>query len=91
MSSAKRKPRQLERIIKGVANHRRIEIMMLLEKRPELSLTEIADALHINFKTASEHVRRLAIAGLVMRRYEGATVRHAATNTGIIILKFLRI
>lgn len=90
MNRMKRKPRQLERIIKGVANHRRIEILMLLEKSPELSLMEIADTLGINFKTASEHTRRLAIAGLVMKRHEGAAVRHAATNTGILILKFLR-
>lgn len=86
----KRKTRRLERIMKGVANHRRIEILMLLKKEPELSLTEITDALGINFKTASEHVRRLAIAGLVMKRHDGASVRHALTYTGISILKFLR-
>ena len=32
------KPRQLEKIIKGVANHRRIEIATLLDKTPELAL-----------------------------------------------------
>ena len=82
--------KQLERHFKGVANHRRIEILMLAHKQPELALMEIADALRINFKTASEHVRRLAIAGLVMKRHDGASVRHALTDTGIHILKFLR-
>lgn len=90
MVDMKRGSRQLERTMKGVANHRRIEILMLVDKRPELSLIEIADALRINFKTASEHVRRLAIAGLVMKRHDGASVRHALTGIGIHVLKFLR-
>ncbi|OHA08871.1 MAG: hypothetical protein A3B37_00675 [Candidatus Sungbacteria bacterium RIFCSPLOWO2_01_FULL_59_16] len=82
--------RHLERIVKGFSNHRRIEIMHLLSRAPELSLSEIAEALKINFKTASEHVRRLSHADLVMKRYEGASVRHALTKRGILILKFLR-
>jgi DNA-binding transcriptional ArsR family regulator len=85
-----KKFRQLERVVKGFANHRRIEIMNLLDKSPELSVMEIADALRINFKTASEHIRRLAIAGLVMKRNEGSNVRHALTVPAKNILKFLR-
>ena len=82
--------RQMERRVKGYANHRRIEILFLLEKHPELSLLDIADRLRINFKTASEHVRRLAIAGLVMKRHDGNSVRHKITDTAESILKFLR-
>ena len=85
------KPRQLERVMKGIANHRRIEVCVLLDKNPELSLVEIAEILKINVKTASEHVRRLAIAGMVMKRHDGNYVRHALTERGKIILKFLRI
>jgi len=85
------KPRQLERIVKGFANHRRIEILFLLDKKPELSVNEISEALKINFKTASEHIRRLAIAGLVLKRNQGANVRHKLSSIGEIILKFLRI
>jgi len=76
---------------KGAANHRRLEVMDALKKRPELSVDEIATSLNINFKTASEHVRRLALAGLVMKRYEGNYVRHKLTRRGETILKFLRI
>ncbi len=83
-------PRQLERIIKGFANHRRIEILNLLEKKPELSVFEISDELKINFKTGSDHIRRMAIAGLLLKRNDGSSVRHALTKNGKIILKFLR-
>lgn len=65
-------------------------MVALLERRPELSLIEIADALNINFKTASEHIRRLTHAGLVMKRNEGRKVRHALSPRGRNILTFLR-
>ena len=84
------KLRVLERIVKGFANHRRIEILQLLEKVPELSILEIARSLRVNFKTISEHTRRLHIAGLVMKRNEGNAVRHALSPLGKSILKFLR-
>ena len=77
-------------MVKGFANHRRIQILELLRKKPELSVDEIATELDINFKTASEHVRRLAIAGLVLKRNEGHNVRHKLTNHASLVLKFLR-
>lgn len=83
--------RQLERIVKGFANHRRIQILELLAKKPELSVDELSERLGINYKTASEHIRRLAIAGLLMKRHDGLNVRHKLTRRGKGVLKFLRI
>jgi len=77
-------------MMKGVANHRRVEIMHLLNKNPELSLIEISEILDINFKTASEHIRRLAIAGMVLKRNDFHSVRHKLTKRGLEVLKFLR-
>jgi DNA-binding MarR family transcriptional regulator len=57
---------RLEHIVKGFAHHRRIEIMLLLAKSPELSLQDIVGRLKIETKTASEHLRRLTAAGLVV-------------------------
>ncbi|MEW5805359.1 MAG: winged helix-turn-helix domain-containing protein [Patescibacteria group bacterium] len=82
--------RQTERIVKGFANHRRIQMMELLAKQPELSVDEITRELNINYKTAAEHIRRLAIAGLVMKRSDGVSVRHKLTPRGQTILVFLR-
>ncbi len=82
--------RELERLVRGFANHRRIQILELLKDSPELSVDEIADRLSINFKTASDHIRRLAIAGLVLKRNEGNAVRHKLTVRAGSILKFLR-
>lgn len=86
----KRTYKQLERLVRGFANHRRVEIMELLKRSPELSVAEIAEMLNVNFKTVSEHTRRLAIAGLVLKRYEGHAVRHKLSKRGTQVLKFLR-
>ena len=81
---------RLQKIVRGFANHRRIEIMDLLDAQPDLSLMKITEKLNINFKTASEHVRRLALAELVTKHNHGAKVLHRLTKRGVVILKFLR-
>ena len=81
---------ELQNIVKGFANHRRIQIMDLLDKKPGLSLTDISETLGINFKTASEHVKRLELSGLVSKRYKGRKVIHELTGLGKKILTFLR-
>ena len=89
--SARYSFRELERIVKGFDNHRRLQMLALLKEETELSVAEVAEHLKINFKTASDHLRRLVIAGLVMKRHEGNLVRHKLTARAESILKFLRI
>ncbi len=86
--AVKKDYKRIERIIKGAANHRRIEILDLLKAKPELSVFEIADKLNIDFKNASAHIYKLAIAGLIMKRYEGTTVRHKLTSRGDRVRSF---
>lgn len=80
----------LEKIVKGFSNHRRIEIMGLLEKAPELSVFQVADKLGVNFKTTSEHLRRLALSGLISKHNVATEVRHSLSSLGRHTLKFLR-
>ena len=87
----KKTSRELERIIKGFANHRRLQVLELLYKQPELSVHEISEKLKSEFKIISAHVNKMAIAGLVMKRHEGNIIRHKLTNRGKSILKFVRI
>ncbi|OGC87493.1 hypothetical protein A3B33_02490 [Candidatus Adlerbacteria bacterium RIFCSPLOWO2_01_FULL_54_16] len=82
--------RKLERLIKGFANHRRIEIMDLLSREPELSVEEVSGRLKIGYENASDHLRKLAIAGLVLKRNEGSAVRHKLTSRAESILVFCK-
>jgi DNA-binding transcriptional ArsR family regulator len=82
--------RYLERVVRGFASHRRIQILQLLSERPELDLMQIARACGIQFRNASEHVRRLAYAGLVIKRSKGRQVLHKVAPRGRQVLTFLR-
>ena len=46
-------------------------MLELINSSPNLTLNEIAEELNINFKTASEHLRRLTLAGLVTKKHKG--------------------
>ena len=86
----KKRFRELEIILKGVASHRRVQIVDLLDRQTELSVFDIAEYVSIDFRTVSEHLRKLTMAGIVMKRSEGASVRHALTKRGKDVLKFCR-
>jgi predicted transcriptional regulator len=82
--------KKLERIVKGFANHRRLQVLELLSKEPELSVQEISDKLKSEFKNISAHIHRMAVAGLLMKRSDSTSIRHRLTKRGNIILKFVR-
>lgn len=90
MKRTKEGYRNTERVMKGAANHYRIEILALLKDQPERSLSEIAHDVKSDFRTISEHVRKMAQAGLVMKRSDGVSVRHALTKLGEQVLSFLK-
>lgn len=81
--------RKLERHFKGVSNHWRIEILILISRRPGVSLEDILLALGGNQKTFSEHTRRLVVAGLVEKTYSGRVVQHNLTPYGKIFVDFI--
>lgn len=81
---------KLERIMKGAANKWRIAMLELVNKKPGLPLYGISEILSMNMKTASEHMRRLSLAGLVTKRYRGRSMQHGLTKLGKDILRFLR-
>jgi len=83
-------PRVIEKIMKGCANHRRVRMLFLLEKQPFYAEHELARLMSIKPKNASEHLRRLMIAGLVQKRRYGQRMFHPISNLGRKILKFVR-
>jgi DNA-binding transcriptional ArsR family regulator len=82
--------RKIERVVKGFANHRRLEIMDLLKREPELSVQDISDRLRIGYENASDHIRKLAIGGLVLKRNRGTEVLHRLTPRAENVLVFCK-
>ncbi len=83
--------RELERIVKGFANHRRLQILNLLNKNSGLSVQGIAEEVHSDIKNISAHINKMHIAGLVSKQSQGNIVRHKLTRRGKSILQFVRI
>ena len=90
MAKSPKTAKQMERHFKGVANHRRIEILSLVAQNAGITVEEIADRLGCNFKTISEHTMRLAQAGLINKEYKGRAVAHDLSPYGKIFYDFLK-
>jgi predicted ArsR family transcriptional regulator len=82
--------KQMERHFKGVANHHRIEILLLVAKREGITLEEITETLRVNEKTIGEHTRRLHQAGLINKNYRGKFVEHTSSPYGKTFIRFLK-
>lgn len=82
--------KSIERHFKGIANHYRIAILILVGSQPGISVEDIANQLRGNFKTISEHTRRLVQAGLVNKQYQGHHVTHTLSPYGQIVLRFVK-
>ncbi|KKP33314.1 MAG: hypothetical protein A2312_04880 [Candidatus Staskawiczbacteria bacterium RIFOXYB2_FULL_32_9] len=86
----KKTPKQMERNFKGVANHRRIEILLLVSQSENITLSQITEILKCNIKTISEHTKKLVNAGLLNKNYTGdGAVRHSLSPYGKIFIKFI--
>lgn len=82
--------KQMERHLKGMANHHRIEILLLIATRENITLENIVKGLDRNEKTIGEHTRRLLQAGLINKSYRGRFVEHSLSPYGKMFVKFLQ-
>jgi predicted transcriptional regulator len=82
--------KQMERHLKGVANHRRIDILLLIAQGKGITVEGISGALKCNFKTASGHTSKLVQAGLVNKNYAGRSVTHSLSPYGKVFVNFLK-
>ena len=76
--------------MKGMANHYRIEILLLVAEREGMTLEDIVEALGANGKTLGEHTRRLVQAGLINKKYRGKFVEHTLSPYGKTFVHFLK-
>ena len=82
--------KQMERHLKGVANHRRIEILLTIAGNKGVTLEGIVGLLKANEKTVGEHTRRLVLAGLVNKKYNGKYVEHELSPYGRYLVDFIK-
>ena len=79
----------MERHLKGMANHYRIEILLHISKNSGVTLENVIEALNANEKTIGEHTRRLYVAGLLNKKHRGRYVEHTLSPYGKTFVRFL--
>jgi len=82
--------KQLERHFKGLANHRRLDIIFLVSKNPGITVDGITGKLNGNFKTIADHTQKLVQCGLVDKKYSGRAVSHTLSPYGKKFLSFIK-
>jgi len=80
----------MERHLKGIANHYRIQILLLIADQNGVTLEDIVETLGANEKTIGEHTRRLYQAGLINKKYRGKFVEHTLSPYGKTFVRFLQ-
>ena len=90
MAAKLKSAKQMERHLKGIANHYRIAILLLLADHRSLTLEDIVERLDANGKTIGDHTRRLYQAGLIDKRYRGKFVEHTLSPYGKVFTRFLK-
>lgn len=82
--------KQLERHFKGLANHKRLDILLAIAESPQITVDGIAQVLNGNFKTIADHAQKLVQCGLVDKKYSGRAVSHTLSPYGEKFLSFIK-
>lgn len=62
---------EFERILKALANRRRVAILRYLKKHNEASVGELSEAIQLSFKATSKHLIILVSADIIEREQRG--------------------
>lgn len=66
--------KEFERVLKALANRRRIAILKYLKKSKEASVGNIAEEIRLSFKATSRHLCVLSGAGIIDREQRSLSV-----------------
>lgn len=83
-------PQMLEIRFKGIANHRRIQILIFIAEHDGVTLESIVTELACNLKTIAEHTKRLSDAQLIEKQPQGRHVMHYLSPSGKILYRFIK-
>ena len=68
------KEKELERVLKALANRRRLAILVFLKKQKEASVGRIAEELKLSIKATSKHLALLAGVGILDKEQRSTQV-----------------
>lgn len=68
--------KELEKILKALANRRRLAILRYLKSIPEASVGEIANEIKLSFKSTSKHLGILTAVDVIDHDQRGLQIFH---------------
>lgn len=74
------KEKELERFLKALANKRRLTIINFLKKAKEANVGEIAEQIHLSFKSTSRHLAVLAGVDILEKEQRSSEVFYRLNN-----------
>ena len=75
------KDKELERVLKALANRRRIAIIRYVQKEGEAAVGDIANHLNLSFKATSRHLSVLSSADILDRNQRSVYVFYFLSPT----------
>ncbi|MBP6905035.1 MAG: winged helix-turn-helix transcriptional regulator [Candidatus Pacebacteria bacterium] len=82
--------KHLEKILKALANKRRLSILKYLKSKPRASVGTIAGAIKLSFKSTSKHLSVLANVELLEKEQVGLTVYYKVKRSHASLQQQLR-
>ena len=76
-----------ERQLKILANRRRLAILILLRKKKEMSVSDIAEDIRLSFTSTSKHLSMLERAGFVEKEQRSLNVFYRTASSSPVIYK----
>ena len=83
--------RKVVNVFKALSNEKRLKILEVVERSKSLSVTDITHATRYPYKTVSNHLQKLALAGLIKLDRDKFWVRSDLKNGVKMIIKAVNI
>lgn len=83
------KERDLERVLKALANRRRLAIVNLLRKDGEKSVGEVADSIKLSFRATSKHLSILVNADILEKEQRSVQMFYSPSKSAPDIVRQL--
>ncbi len=72
--------KQYEKILKALANKRRLEIIKYLKNNKEATVGDLADKIKVSIKATSKHLAILANAGVLEREHRSSFILYSLSR-----------
>ncbi len=74
------KDKDIEKIMKSLANKRRIAIIRLLNDKKEMTVSDISEQIKLSFKSTSKHLSILSFADIVEKEQRSSQSFYSLSN-----------